>query len=50
MAYMCVLNHLKECDGCEECEAPYEEDYGNEDFEHDYRRDEEYIERLEAEQ
>lgn len=49
MAYMCVLAHTKECDGCLECEQVAEE-YDNSDFEHDYKRDEDFIRYIEREE
>lgn len=47
MAYTCVFNHKKECDGCEECREGYEEEMNNDDWEHDSRMDYEWEKEVE---
>ena len=40
MAYLCVYNHTKECDGCQKCyedENPYEQA-----LDYDYYKDNEF--------
>lgn len=46
MAYMCVLAHSRECDGCMECEDR-QEHYDNSDSEYENYRDEMYLRREE---
>ena len=53
MAYMCVLAPSCECDGCEECKEYNEPEYYNkqlrDEYEADYKREEDYIRFLERE-
>lgn len=54
MAYTCVLNHKRECDGCEECETQHKSKeetmrWDRYEEEYDHYRDNEYEKYLERE-